>query len=240
VGRALYDLRRTLALAVTQGTALAALGAGAGCGGNSERLREGATGDTGGSNATGGTSTGGTTATGGSSARGGSSAGGSTATGGSSTGGSPARGGSSTGGSTATGGRGAEGGEPSGGSSALEPYPLDALGCFGPILDGGYKGQCCTTARCYTPDAGTCVGPQAGPPIPLPPGSGSCGCLTTDDANSAVRGPYAPNSEGMASPEGSCCYLVGSIGCEGRPLIVNERPVVAPLALRSDWCAALA
>jgi hypothetical protein len=43
----------------------------------------------------------------------------------------------------------------------------------------------------------------------------------------------------MASPEGTCCYLVGSIGCEGRPLLVDGAAIVAPLSRRGDWCANL-
>jgi hypothetical protein len=44
----------------------------------------------------------------------------------------------------------------------------------------------------------------------------------------------------MQSPEGTCCYLVGSIGCEGRPLVVAGAAIVAPVVPRDDWCLAVA
>ena len=111
---------------------------------------------------------------------------------------------------------------------------------MGPTYDGGYAGQCCISAHCYTPDAGACLAADQRPPIPLPPGSGSCGCSPEGVGRSTLKGPYAPNPDGMPFPDGSCCYLVGAIGCEGRPLVVEGTAIVAPLAARDDWCAAFA
>src|SRR5262245_28251030 len=53
------------------------------------------------------------------------------------------------------------------------PYPLDRLGCWGENHDGGYHGQCCVSARCYTPAAGTGCAAEV-PPVELPGGSGVC------------------------------------------------------------------
>jgi len=122
----------------------------------------------------------------------------------------------------------------------VTPYSVEDLGCSGPVQDGGYFGQCCTSARCYTPLEGACLTPDQGPPIPYPPGSGTCGCAVRDGTGLTVSGPYAPNPDGMESPEGTCCYLVGSIGCEGRPLLVAGTPLVAPIVRRGDWCPAVA
>jgi hypothetical protein len=191
--RSIHSLGSTLALAIKQGAALAAIGTVAGCAGKSQH-----------SIADDGPATGGSTALGG--------------TGSSGAGGSDTRGGS-------------------GGASELSPYRLEDLGCYGPVHDGGYMGQCCVSARCYTPDAGACLLPEQAPPIPLPPGSGTCGCEASESVAHTVSGPFAPNPEGMASPNGSCCYLVGSIGCEGRPLLVEGVAVVAPLVRRNDWRA---
>jgi hypothetical protein len=53
-----------------------------------------------------------------------------------------------------------------------------------------------------------------------------------------LKGPYAPNPNGTLVTPGSCCYLVGSITCEGRPLSVADAAIVAPIVPRGDWCAA--
>jgi hypothetical protein len=239
----LHELRTAISSAVRQGVALAAVGLTASCAGKSERLDDNGGG---GSGISGNGSTSGATATGGSPSGGGNVGveGGSSGTAGTeSMGGSTSVGGSSSmGGSSALGGTaGSEtGGAGSAGTVGLEPYPMAEVGCFGPTHTGGYEGQCCISARCYTPDAGACVGPPAErPPIPLPPGSGTCGCSPDNPAEEVLAGPYAPNPDGMASPEGTCCYLVGSIGCEGRPLLVDGAAIVAPLSRRGDWCANL-
>lgn len=110
----------------------------------------------------------------------------------------------------------------------LLPYPEPT--CSGPIYgeDGGfgYHGQCCELALCTQLDAGACPpAHQMVHKLPgYPPGSGSCEC-------SPIHGPYAPH----AAAEGPCCYLVGSIGCDGRPLLVAGQPRVAPVVGRADW-----
>jgi hypothetical protein len=231
--RSFSDLRAALALAVTQG---ALLGTTAGCAGKTGRVDGERPDATGGQSAGGAGAPGGATSTGGSagvSAGGSASAGGATSTGGS----AGAQGGSATtGGSAGVSAGGGGSGQP----AELEPYPLEKLGCSGPVLDGGYDGQCCVSARCYTPAEGECLAADERPPIPLPPGSGTCGCSVGEASTFPVSGPYAPNPGGTAMPDGTCCYLVGSVGCEGRPLVVAGAAVVAPLVSRADWCPALA
>ncbi len=47
-----------------------------------------------------------------------------------------------------------------------------------------------------------------------------------------VDGPYAALSP---NDDGTCCYLVGTIGCDGRPLLVEGAARVAPITRRRDW-----
>lgn len=110
----------------------------------------------------------------------------------------------------------------------LSPYALDAATCSGP---GAYR-QCCVTARCYTPDAGeACVAvADAHKKVSYPPGSGWCLCNTP-------TGPFAPNPQAAPADNGTCCYLVGSQGCDGRPLLVEGVALIASLTHRSDWAA---
>lgn len=147
-------------------------------------------------------------------------------------------GGASSGGATLTGG-GAGGGMASGGSpgAELEPYPLEGLGCSGEVYpddSGGYSGQCCATAECYSPTDGVCPAPyEAGREnLPLPVGSGTCEC------GDGVSGPYAPRNDHEPNSAGTCCYVIPKVGCEGRPFIVDDRAVLAPLVRRGDWGAA--
>ncbi|MCA9639310.1 MAG: hypothetical protein H6718_14550 [Polyangiaceae bacterium] len=108
----------------------------------------------------------------------------------------------------------------------LQPYPTE-LTCFGPEYDGGYYGQCCEQVVCGTPSAGTCPDPAdvTYTEFPgLPPGSGSCEC-------GERSGPHAPREAG----EGACCYVVGGIACEGRPLLVDGTARHAPVVSRRDW-----
>lgn len=128
----------------------------------------------------------------------------------------------------------------------LSPYALDKVGCFGPSHDAGNYGQCCVSALCYTPPAGAaCAAADAiqdkfpsddfGTEVleGLPPGSGTCGC-TLDGLENGRAGPFAPNLQGTA-PAGECCYLVGSISCTGRPLMVAGRAIIAQVVTRRDW-----
>ncbi len=162
------------------------------------------------SNATGGTSSGGTS-TGGAS------------TGGSSTGGA-STGGASTGGSSGT------TADASVDSSTLPkvPYPTPA-GCAGPNHEGGYWGQCCEKVGCMAATNGACPPADklsAGSPKGYPTGSGSCSC------GSANTGPFAPQDP---ATEEACCYIFSSIGCDGRPLVVDGKTRLAPLVARMDW-----
>lgn len=122
----------------------------------------------------------------------------------------------------------------SGNGGELEPYPVASIGCSGEDRgdEGPYYGQCCVEAACYTPDDGECLGPDqlTRTLLPeLPAGSGSCSC------GEGVSGPYASRDDHEPSSSGTCCYLVPSIGCEGRPFLVEAVALVAPVVRRSDW-----
>ncbi|MDC0742999.1 hypothetical protein [Polyangium mundeleinium] len=81
----------------------------------------------------------------------------------------------------------------------------------------GYHGQCCDITLCTTPVNGMCPGVDKVVLEDRPPGSGECEC-------EPLRGPFANEDDGSAE---SCCYLVGSIGCDGRPLLVQGTPRLA-------------
>ena len=125
---------------------------------------------------------------------------------------------------------------------SLPPYDVDRLGCWGPSFDGGYMGQCCVKAHCYTPEGGTgCATAQQiamrafRTTPPYPPGSGTCTCRLGEGTQEYTAGPFAANPADPARPEGACCYLVGSISCVGRPLMVEGVPLLAEVVARSDW-----
>lgn len=147
-------------------------------------------------------------------------------------------GGTSTGGAANTGGEAEGGGAPGGAPGVeLQPYPLDGLGCFGefyPDSDPHYSGQCCGTAECYSPTDGVCPRPYdvSWDDLPLPEGSGTCEC------GDGVHGPYAPRDDHEPNSAGTCCYVITKIGCVGRPFLVRDEAVLAPLVRRSDWGAA--
>jgi hypothetical protein len=165
----------------------------------------------------------------------------STGEGGASTG----EGGASTGeGGASTGEGGASTGE--GGASAagaagatsqpLAPYPTSALGCTGPEHDGGYYGRCCAEALCYTPhDGSECVTPEAAPEkLGTFYGSGSCLC----GGEEPIQGPFAKNPAHTPEQAGTCCYVISSITCEGRPLLVDGAPIISAPTRRCDWILA--
>ncbi|WP_437315516.1 hypothetical protein [Sorangium sp. So ce385] len=132
----------------------------------------------------------------------------------------------SSGGASSSGGGGEAG--PPDASAPLDPYPDPT--CVGPFHDGGYMGQCCYEVHCTAPVDGACPAASAAAPHidDLPPGSGTCMCDGDGaDGDESIQGPYANRT---ASDPASCCYLVGSIACEGRPLLVRGEPRVAPLA----------
>ncbi len=114
--------------------------------------------------------------------------------------------------------------------SALAQAPDDSFACTGDAGDmGPYYGACCTKLHCYTTTEATCdsaampFGQRAFNPS-LPPGSGTCTCGET-------KGPFAAPDSGTDQ----CCYVVGSIGCTGRPLREGEAALVAAVVLRADW-----
>src|SRR6187551_482965 len=139
---------------------------------------------------------------------------------------------------------GASGAGTAGGSGAgtaggthqqLTPYPLSALGCTGPEYDGGFYGRCCAEALCYTPDDGAdCVAPDAAPQK-LGTFYGSGSCLCGDDG---IQGPFAQNPTHETVKAGSCCYVISSISCDGRPLLVDGTPLISALTRRCDWLLA--
>ena len=127
-------------------------------------------------------------------------------------------------------------------NQSLEVYSLDRVGCLGPISDDPDWGpQCCFTASCYTPDAGAACATNlhsAELSFLRTPNSGVCGCNVPSEGLPGVAGPFAPNpADDSVRREGSCCYLVGRIGCTGRPLVVQGTLQVAPLVERADWAS---
>ncbi|WP_438016012.1 hypothetical protein WMF18_34975 [Sorangium sp. So ce315] len=129
--------------------------------------------------------------------------------------------------------------DPPDASAPMDPYPDPT--CVGPFHDGGYYGQCCYEVHCAAPVDGACPAvAEAKPHLQgLPPGSGSCMCDGDGEGGAgSIQGPYANRD---ASDPASCCYLVGHIACEGRPLLVGGEPRVAPLSRapsawsRTDW-----
>ncbi|MFZ5897430.1 MAG: hypothetical protein ACOY0T_40630 [Myxococcota bacterium] len=157
--------------------------------------------------------------------------------GGSASGGATTAQGGSSGGA---GGTTAQGGAlpTSGGTSALQPYSTSRIRCSDMSGSSGQTGACCIDAQCYEPPVGAdCV---AADDVKLdtllqqfPPGSGTCTCYLDDEP--MVSGPYAPNPAGKPLTTGNCCYLVGAMECEGRPLVVEGSWRVAARVRRSDW-----
>jgi hypothetical protein len=155
---------------------------------------------------------------------------------------------SSTGGKSATGGSAGtsstSGGTGGTGGSVANNLPLlpsnDYPACSGPEQDGGYYGQCCVSPHCYTPTSGACApADEVSSLLPeFPPGSGSCSCIPEVGEGLAVVGPYRGRPEVTPVSTGECCYLVGSISCEGRPLLIAGVPRVAGLRKRADWARA--
>ncbi|MFT3768898.1 MAG: hypothetical protein QM820_25935 [Minicystis sp.] len=132
------------------------------------------------------------------------------------------------------GGAGGSGTPLDGGTPVGNVDPLPTPECSGPIYDGsmgGYDGQCCEKTLCTAPTDGYCPAAEVAKPTldGLPPGSGTCEC-------SPIRGPYAGTSD---AGDAICCYLIGSIGCEGRPLVVHgEARLADVIAAPSAWSSA--
>lgn len=150
-------------------------------------------------------------------------------------GGEGGAGGEGAGGSPgAGGGSGGSGMMQDGGTPIGEVDPPPAPVCSGPIYeygDGGYDGQCCEITLCTEPVDGACPSAMDARSVlsGLPPGSGHCEC-------SPLHGPYG----GMSDADGAaCCYLVGSITCEGRPLrVLGEARLAEVIAGPSAWSSA--
>lgn len=118
----------------------------------------------------------------------------------------------------------------------LDPIPDRTYPyCVGPnyMDDFGYHGQCCGEIRCAEPVAGDCPD-TASPSVArfLPPGSGTCGC------DEGVEGPFLWTSSAPENEVGDCCYVIYSIGCDGRPLTKDGQVVVAAVVQRADWLGA--
>jgi hypothetical protein len=139
------------------------------------------------------------------------------------------------------GGGGSDGGMTGGGGPAtLPPFDPSRLVCFGEDYGqdaSGYLGQCCYKALCYEPAHGAACVPANDTGVlgllAYPLGSGECGC--SDQTHAGVVGPFAPNPASPSEGTGGCCYLVGVIQCEGRPLRVDGAAVVAGVVRRQDW-----
>jgi hypothetical protein len=125
--------------------------------------------------------------------------------------------------------------------ATLEPYPLASIGCFGPMSESPLYGpQCCFEPNCYQPAASAaCETNLESPQVLalLPPGSGTCGCQVLEEGRPFVSGPYAVNTDAEESSlePGMCCYVVGSVGCTGRPFVIGGIGHLAGVAYRADW-----
>lgn len=117
----------------------------------------------------------------------------------------------------------------------LDPIPARTYPhCVGPDFndDFGLHGRCCGDVQCTDTVAGLC--PELGSGdlsgIVFPPGSGECGCESDE-------GPFA-RSDAPDIEDGACCYVIYSIGCDGRPLRRDGAVVVAEVVARADWMGA--
>lgn len=130
----------------------------------------------------------------------------------------------------------------------LEPYPVEGLGCFGEDYpddpESDFSGQCCAGVECYSPADGVCASAnelhelteEDGGEFNVPEvAAGLCTCGDDD-----VTGPYLPRDDHTPSRAGSCCYIITGISCVGRPFLVEDQAIVAPLARRGDWGSPLA
>jgi len=105
-------------------------------------------------------------------------------------------------------------------AGALKPYDLEDLVC-GSFDAGSF---CCYWATCVVVANAPC--PEANDStLPFQPTDLTCG----------VTGPFAPNPADPAMPVGNCCYVTGSQAAVGRPLLVANAMLVAPIVTRADW-----
>jgi len=124
---------------------------------------------------------------------------------------------------------------------SLQPYPLESVTCIETPDAGPYYGpQCCFEAACYVPpDGAACTSDLARLPVGdlSPHGIGYCGCSL--EGHPAAQGPFARNpahpTDSAIAADATCCYVIGSRQCLGRPFVVGGLGRIAPLAARSDW-----
>lgn len=106
----------------------------------------------------------------------------------------------------------------------LEPTPTPT--CVGPDYGNGpgYYGQCCYEVHCSLPELdGVCLDPKSATLTDLPPGSGECECEMR-------LGPFQNTNTADSQ---KCCYLVGSIACDGRPLMIEGEARLADVVCGS-------
>ena len=97
-----------------------------------------------------------------------------------------------------------------------------------------FFGPCCVEVYCVDPTNGECVAAEEANPQEITGvslGSGNCLCDPVD-------GPYSSEgAEAYTDTTGACCYLVGIQGCEGRPMLVDNQHIKAPLIRGQRWRA---
>jgi len=62
--------------------------------------------------------------------------------------------------------------------------------------------------------------------------------LCGSEGSEGIEGPFAANPAHKPEQPGTCCYVITSIICEGRPLLVDGAPIVCTLMERGDWLVA--
>jgi hypothetical protein len=104
----------------------------------------------------------------------------------------------------------------------------------------GLSGPCCLHVRCIEPPDG---GAECKPASEMVArdfgfasfGSGTCLC-NVPGHGAQVSGLYTrATAQPYSSTQGPCCYLLPYRGCVGRPLILDGRDTVAPLAFSTGW-----
>ncbi len=110
--------------------------------------------------------------------------------------------------------------------------------CYGGA--SGQTGPCCLHVRCVEPPDGATECKPANEATArdlgvIPFGSGNCSC-GVPGYGTAITGLYSPaTAQPYSSTQGPCCYVIPYQSCIGRPLIVEGRDVLAPLAFSSGW-----
>ncbi|HEY6561110.1 MAG TPA: hypothetical protein VI072_27730 [Polyangiaceae bacterium] len=131
---------------------------------------------------------------------------------------------------------------PPAGGFAADGGPVTGYPQCYSLGSGGFTGPCCLHVRCVEPQDGdtecmpadqiTSAGYLG---LPGSFGSGSCPC-DVPSYGAKITGLYTrATAQPYSSTQGPCCYLVPYQTCVGRPLILEGRDVVAPLAFSSGW-----